>query len=68
MKSVLSKDIGFYSLNNLNLAATNCPAALESNDTFIDGSMASSSASNLSLPYFFAILSKLCPDRALGWQ
>jgi len=70
MKSVLSIEVGFHAHNNLNLASANSLAALESGASFIDGSMAGfgAGAGNLSLPHFFAVLSKIYQDKTFSWE
>lgn len=70
MRSVLTVEVGFHAHNNLNLASANSLAALESGASFIDGSMAGfgAGAGNLSLPHFFAVLSKIYSSQALAWE
>ena len=70
MKSRVSIDIGFHAHNNLNLASANSLAALESEAIFIDGSIAGfgAGAGNLSLPHFFAVLSKIHKERVFEWE
>ena len=70
MQSVLSIEVGFHAHNNLNLASANTLAALDAGATFIDGSMAGfgAGAGNLSLPHFFAVLSKIYPDKTFAWE
>ena len=70
LNSILSIEVGFHSHNNLNLASANSLVALQSGATFVDGSMAGfgAGAGNLSLPHFFAVLSKIYPDKSFAWE